>query len=279
MANQRRTGEKIPDRWEIFDIKRGGMGIVYIVYDHHPDFREAFAAKTFHDEVFSRNPLIAKRFINEAHAWINLDIYENITQASFVQEIDGKPYIFLEYVSGGDLSPWIGTPRLTNDLPQVLRFAIQFCDGMIHANSKGIKAHRDIKPQNCLITEDRTLKITDFGLAKIFENESLPKPIDRVIDGKIKEPKDFFKMLSVWLHEKRSLYEPELEPKVKNLSNGLTHSGKVAGTPMYMAPEQFDNVKHVDVRADIYSFGIMLFEMVTGKLPFIIQARTKVSFR
>jgi len=151
-------------RWEIYKVLGGGMGRVYIVYDH--EFQEPFAAKTFQDELFKRNPMVAERFTQEALAWIRLDRHENIAQARFVQNIEGKPFLFLEYVSGGDLSDWIGTPRLSEDLPQVLRFAIEFCDGMSHALSKGIQAHRDIKPANCLITEDHTLKVTDFGLAK-----------------------------------------------------------------------------------------------------------------
>lgn len=147
------------------------MGIVYVVYDR--EFREALAAKTFQEEAFARNPGTAERFMREARAWVSLDIQQNVTRARFVQQIDAKPFIFLEYVSGGDLGSWIGTPRLTEDLPQVLRFAIQFCDGMTYALSRGIKAHRDIKPQNCLITEDRTLKVTDFGLAKVFDDSTL----------------------------------------------------------------------------------------------------------
>ena len=146
-------------RWEIGKILGGGMGRVYIVYDH--EWRDALAAKTFQDELFKRNPMVAERFTQEALAWIRLDRHENIAQARWVVNIEGKPFLFLEYVSGGDLSDWIGTPRLSEDLPQVLRFAIQFCDGMSHALSKGIQAHRDIKPGNCLITEDHILKVTD----------------------------------------------------------------------------------------------------------------------
>src|SRR5579862_9377397 len=93
-----------------------------------------------------------------------------------VEKIQGKPFLFLEYVSGGDLAAWIGTPRLTEDISQVLRFAVQFCDGMIHALSKGIRAHRDIKPRNCLITVDGTLKVTDFGLAKLLEDDIASDP-------------------------------------------------------------------------------------------------------
>jgi serine/threonine protein kinase len=211
------------------------MGVVYVVYDH--TWHQPFAIKTFQDEVFINNPTVAEPFMHEALIWVNLDVHQNVISARMVQQIVKKPHLFLEYVSGGDLSKWIGTSRLLQDLPQVLRFAIQLCDGMRHALSKGVKAHRDIKPQNCLITQDRTLKITDFGLAKVFDEASL------AADG-----------------------VPAQQTQELNLM--LTWSGVAAGTPAYMAPEQFDDAKHVDVRADIYSFGVMLYEMVIGRRPF-----------
>jgi tetratricopeptide (TPR) repeat protein len=234
MATNWQIGDLIQNRWEIYNILRGGMGIVYVVYDHeHPN---AYAAKTFQDEIFARDTAIAERFTQETLTWVNLDAHQNIAQARFVETIHGKPYLFLEYVSGGDLGNWIGTPRLTEDLPQVLRFAIQFCDGMTHALSKGMQAHRDIKPQNCLITEDGTLKVTDFGLAKVLDDASPAVTVP---------------------------------PEHESLGIGLTRTGMAAGTPTHMAPEQFDDAKRVDVRADIYSFGVMLYQMLTGRLPFV----------
>ena len=225
-------------RWEIYKVLGGGMGRVYIVYDH--EWREPFAAKTFQDELFKSNPMVAERFTQEALAWIRLDRHENIAEARWVENIEGKPFLFLEYVSGGNLSDWIGLPGFGEDLRQVLRFAIQFCDGMSHALSKGIQAHRDIKPANCLITQDHTLKVTDFGLAKVFDEA-------RPLDGAGREVE---------------------EPNARGLRISATRTGTGAGTPPYMAPEQFDDVKHVDVRADVYSFGVMLYEMLAGRLPF-----------
>lgn len=232
MAINWQIGDRIQNRWEIHNILRGGMGIVYVVYDH--EHHGPHAAKTYQSDVISRNPTVAQRFIQEARAWTGLDVHQNVVQARFVERIQGKPYLFLEYVSGGDLSKWIGTLRLTEDLPQVLRFAIQFCNGMIHAFSKGIRAHRDVKPQNCLVTRDGILKVTDFGLAKAFD--------DLEVDGLRVEP--------------------------HSLNLGMTRTGVAAGTPTHMAPEQFDDAKHVDIRADIYSFGVMLYQMIMGRLPF-----------
>jgi tetratricopeptide (TPR) repeat protein len=304
-------GDRIKNRWDIYRILRGGMGEVYIVYDH--EFREAFAAKTFQDEVFTRNPQVAGRFTQEALTWVNLDVHQNVTQARFVHNIEGKPYLFLEYISGGDLSSWIGTPRLTEDLPQVLRFAIQCCAGMTHALSKGIKVHRDIKPQNCLITSDKTLKVTDFGLAKAFDVSDMGTgvsadllgggflgrlfgrpPVEESIrnvdditsnsshmgtamDSTEEIKGDLRSDLSVTFRgnlESQEMVTSSLVNSVKTRSSKVdqdrpvTHTGVAAGTCTHMAPEQFEDAKHVDVRSDIYSFGVMLYQMAAGKLPF-----------
>lgn len=234
MATNWQEGDRIRNRWQIYKVLKGGMGIVLIVYDN--ELHELFAAKTFQDEIFARAPQTADRFTQEARTWINLDAHQNVTEALFVQKIGSKPYLFLEYVSGGDLGGWIGTRRLTEDLRQVLRFSIQFCDGMTHALTKGITAHRDIKPANCLVTSDRTLKVTDFGLAKVFDDDS-------VTDAEM--------------------------PQGQGARLNVTRTGPGLGTLPYMAPERFADDKRVEVRADIYSFGVMLYEMITGRLPFV----------
>jgi serine/threonine-protein kinase len=121
-----------------------------------------------------------------------------------------------------------------DDLAQALRFALSFCDGMVHLRSKGVQAHRDIKPQNCLITEDGVLKITDFGLVKV---------------------------------------RGEVETEMRESSSALdsltvSRTGRATGTATHMPPEQFRDSKHVGVTADIYSFGVTLFQMLTGILPY-----------
>ena len=106
---------------------------------------------------------------------------------------------------------------------------------MVHANSKGIQVHRDIKPQNCLVTQNEVLKVTDFGLAKAFDE----------ISG------------------------VDYKGGARTVGAvGLTGTGTALGTCTHMSPEQFYDSKGVDTRADIYSFGITMFQMVTGNLPF-----------
>src|SRR5215212_9047767 len=99
MSQDWQIGEHIHDRWEIKKIFRGGLGVVYVVYDHK--LREAFAAKTFQDEVSARNPIVVSRFRREALAWVKLDVHQNVTRAHFVEMIEDKPFIFLEFITGG----------------------------------------------------------------------------------------------------------------------------------------------------------------------------------
>jgi serine/threonine protein kinase len=230
------VGDLIAGRWEICHILKGGMGVVYIVYDH--EHQMPYAVKTFRDDKHADNTKTAVEFVQEALTWVNLDAHPNIARAEFVQTIMGRPFLFLEYVSGGNLGAWIGTPRMTENLAQVLRFAIQFCDGMTHLAGRGIEVHRDIKPGNCLVTEDGILKITDFGLAKAFHHT-------KAANGNAQS-------------KNAGAHDDESE----------TSTGTGAGTCTHMAPEQFDDVDKVDVRADIYSFGVLLFQMITGSLPF-----------
>lgn len=94
-------------------------------------------------------------------------------------------YLFLEFVGGGDLSRRIGAL----DMESVLRLALQFCDGMVHAAHGGLCVHRDIKPQNCMITRDGNLKITDFGLARaVDEAGRTPLRQDKSFQEWLREP-------------------------------------------------------------------------------------------
>jgi serine/threonine protein kinase len=168
----RHPGNRLFGEWTIREVFQGGMGVVYLV--HQDDLGMNLAAKTFRDEVFDSNPDLARRFEREMLSWINLDAHPRVVQAHFVQVIQGKPYLFLEYVPGGDLGRLIGTAKL--DVPLALLLAVQFCEGMTHILSKGIKVHRDIKPQNCLlheVGESLLLKITDFGLAGLFDDSTV----------------------------------------------------------------------------------------------------------
>jgi tetratricopeptide (TPR) repeat protein len=229
------VGDRIRNRWEVHHIQPGSLGPVYIVYDHETQL--PYAVKTLQETCMARHAAVADRFVQAAHTWINLEAHAHTVQAHFVEMIDGQPLLFLEYVSGGDLRDWLGIPRLTQDVPQIVRLAMQCCDSMTHALAQGVQVHRDIKPSNCLITPDGALKLTDVSLAPVF-------------DGLETEP-DGAAALSV-----------------QHFQVGPGRLGTVAGTCTHMAPELFDDPRQADVRTDIYAFGVLLFQMATGKLPF-----------
>ncbi len=255
-------------RWEVLDVLQGGMGRVYIVFDHQ--LQRRLAMKGFQWEMWdSRTADVQAKFEKEALTWVKLDPHPNVVQALFVSNVGvihrfgpahpraGKtlgglylPFLFLEFIEGGDLGKWIGTPALIHDLARVLQLAIQFCDGMQHILAKGIVAHRDIKPGNCLVTKEGVLKVTDFGLAKAFDDSVFRPNVNS--DGK-----------------ESGSSEERVVAREQNLHASLSRTGTAAGTTPYMAPEQFIDAKHVDVTADVYSFGVMLFQMVCGRLPFV----------
>lgn len=257
-------GDKIQGRWEVYKILQGPISIVYLV--HNRELNKPFAVKTLREEIFTYSPDIAECFVQEALAWVCLNVHQNVTKAHLVQKIGGIPFLFLEYIGGGDLSGWIGTPRLMEDLPQILRFAMQFCNGMTHALSNGVTVHGNIKPQNCLITEDNTLKITDFGLVKVLDRiRKTNGEVEKVGEGE----KKLSKLLGRLFGKLPAASEKEVEiSPLQYPHKDLSRLGLEVETLAYLAPEQFEDITHRDVRTDIYSFGVMLFQMITGRPPF-----------
>ena len=161
------VGDWIGGRFQIFDVHEGGMSLVYVVNDQmNGPGPQVVALKTLRGELL-RSRVRVSRFATECRLWVQLGEHPNIVRAHSVEIFDGRPYVVLELIQGGDLNRWIGTPRL--DLVQALRFGYQFCLGMEHALRQGLHCHRDIKPANLMVTEKGTLKITDFGLARISE--------------------------------------------------------------------------------------------------------------
>ncbi len=336
MPGPRQVGDWIADRFEVFEIHRGGMGVVYVVHDHlGPAGEKIFALKTLRDELLSDFDRSA-RFWAECQLWVHLGHHPHIVRAYAVEKLDNKPHVLLELVTGGDLRRWIGTPRL--DTLQALRFGIQFCLGMEHAIRQGLRCHRDIKPANLLVGAGPAIKITDFGLARIRDeildlgalgpgvpipliepsnphtivwtdprdssvDEARPeslvtderKPPDSAVraeparhatpvpsmvihTGQLEDrANDPAPLEPIFLDETRS-DDPRLWSTVEylavspdrsdDLSLRLTRTRLLLGTVPYMAPEQFRDAKSVDIRADIYSVGIVLFEMLTSELPF-----------
>jgi serine/threonine protein kinase len=264
-------GDRIENRWEVQQVLDGGMGIIYIVLDHETG--EKLAAKTYRDDVLAANPELALRFEREALAWINLDSHPNVVKAMYVKTFQDRPYLFLEFVAGGNLRRLLPSFHVSTTqedgyydyerLSRIRNLALQFCDGMIHASKCGIRAHRDIKAKNCLLAEDARgwpiLKITDFGLAKLFNDAAVACDDPYIVSTPHHES------IPAGLKSCDTVSQPTVP---EGLRRFVTVTGVAAGTPSHMAPEQFNDVKRVDVRADIYSFGVMLFQMITGRLPF-----------
>jgi len=225
-----RPGDKFGDH-EVKSVSFGGMGIVLFI-GPPVSSNIAWAAKSFRDEFMQEESVIVS-FWNEAQYWLELGRYRNIVYADHVFEIEGKPYIYLEYMDGGSLRKLINDRSTSID--KILDAAIQICCGMEYAWQNGKLIHRDLKPENILLNSRGEAKITDWGLSKVMDSIKIAPPAA-------------FKNL------KASLYK--------------TRGGVALGTPPYMPPEQFEDARNTDRTADIYSFGIMLFEMLTGRLPF-----------
>ena len=163
------VGDWIGGRFQVFDVHEGGMSLVYVVNDHlGGSGPQVVALKTLRRELL-RSRIRIGRFAAECRLWVQLGDHPNVVRAHSVEIIDGRPYVVLELIQGGDLSRWIGTARL--DLLRALRFGYQFCLGLEHSLRQGLQCHRDVKPGNLLVTEDGTLKITDFGLARVRRDD------------------------------------------------------------------------------------------------------------
>ena len=236
---------RIAGRYEIRRILGGpgksGMGIVYVCYDHEQ--KNVVALKTFQDEYLTSKKA-RNSFKKEALLWVMLDRHPYIVRAFLVQELDYRLFVVCEFVAPDDeerntLTHYLRQPV---SLKQALIWSIQFCDGMEYAVSKGVSPHRDIKPDNIMITRDGMLKITDFGLAGMWQGKGVAEGLRQAVGG-----------------------------EQKGFSYLKQEGGKIAcGTPPWMAPEQFDGV--ADVRSDVYSFGVVLYQMASGgRLPFVAR--------
>lgn len=154
-------GDTLPGDYEVVErIASGGMGTVYKV--RHTVQNEYFAVKVPHAHLF-RRPEDRVGFVSEVQHWVAMPSHPHLVRCFFVREADQCPMVFAEYVSGGTLAQLIEDGRIES-AEHALKLALQFAEGMVLAQSTGI-VHRDLKPSNCLIDEDGSLKIADFGLA------------------------------------------------------------------------------------------------------------------
>lgn len=234
-------------------LDKGGMGVVYLIQNHSTGGLSAL--KTYRDE-YIKSGAIRQRFLEEGRLWAQLGRHLFLTSALAVFEHEGRPYVEMEYIAPDmfgrvTLRDHMKDPQRLFSERRLLRWGIQFCQGMEHAQANGLKCHRDIKPENLMVTPHavrdgdvtvfssslRILKISDFGLAKALDSE----PSAEV------------------LYVQAGGYHASLS---------LRKTGG-CGTPPYMPPEQFEFASAADIRSDIYSFGVVLYELASGHLPFI----------
>ena len=209
----------------------GGMGTVYKAV--HPDLKRDVILKKL--SFSGGNSAIKERFKREAQILVDLSSPYIVRMFDYFSE-GRSDYIVLEFVNGMSLDKLLKKQVVLP--PQLsLLILLDACHGLKHAHDKGI-VHRDIKPGNILISKRAEVKLADFGIA------SGEKGQDDIDTASV---------------SKRS-------SKLKE--ENITQAGVTLGTPAYMSPEQLKDSRSVDARADIYSLGVMLYEMVTGSKPY-----------
>ncbi len=258
VADELGIEEKIPQvelHYKILEkIGAGGMGVVYRAED--TVLKRQVALKFLPSEALGSDERRA-RFMQEARTAAALN-HPNICTVYEVSQVEagsvmipdkeeqsiseGSPFIAMELIEGNSLREILDRSQML-PFEQLLDMSIQIAEGLAEAHSHGF-IHRDLKPQNVMITEQDRLKILDFGLAKAVES----------------------------VHS-----EGEGIGKTVTLRPELSQQGMIVGTLAYMSPEQIEG-QDVDTRSDIFSFGTMLYEMASGKNPYQGKSTTKTMY-
>jgi serine/threonine protein kinase len=211
-------------------LGKGGMGVVYLARDVR--LNRPVAIKVLKPEL-TEDPDRLRRFFQEARSAAAVT-HPAIAQVYDVDTIDGTTFIVMEYVAGQTVRRLVTNREL--DLLGSVEIAIQVAEGLGHAHKANI-VHRDIKSDNIMVTRDGYAKILDFGIAKLLE--------DQVEEAKKETSQDL--------------------SRTKTLMQ--TMAGTIMGTVAYMSPEQARG-QPVSQASDVFSLGIVIYEMISGELPF-----------
>ncbi len=202
-----------------FELKRklgkGGMGEVFLA--HQISLDRLVALKTLSKELAKKEDFV-KRFLREARSMAKLD-HPNVVKVYAVDSFKGIHFAAIEFIDGQSIQNWLDKTGVFS-VGDAVHVAIVCARALQHAHEQNM-VHRDVKPDNILVTKKGVVKVADFGLAKVMDEDV-----------------------------------------------SMTQSGTGLGTPIYMAPEQARNAKHVDQRCDIYALGATLYHLLTGKIPF-----------
>jgi serine/threonine-protein kinase len=227
-----RPGDVLADKYRVERVLGRG-GMGVVVAAHHIQLDERVALKFLLPEALGHPEAVA-RFVREARAAVKIK-GEHVARVSDVGTLpDGAPYIVMEYLEGRDLAQWL-EERGPLGLEQAVEFTLQACVAVAEAHGLGI-VHRDLKPANlfCVLRADGvpSIKVLDFGISKMLDTA------------------------------------PASDPSAMS----ITKTANAVGSPFYMSPEQVQRARDVDTRTDIWALGVILFELLTGKTPFMGEA-------